>query len=241
MPFKAGSAVIGVDGDDTLWHMEHMYVDAQEEFAAILAGYCSKADALDYLLKVEQKNVSIFGYGVKGFMLSLVEAALDLSDRRLSGDEVGAVLAAGRKILTAPTVLLDGVSDAIRSMAQSHPLILITKGDLFHQEHRIAETGLAKYFTAIEVVAEKTPDQYRTTLGAHDIAIAIEDFVMVGNSVRSDITPVLDIGARAIHVPYHVTWAHEDRDKPNHQDDAHQRLWTVERLADVPALLAEII
>ncbi|MBB4264591.1 HAD family hydrolase [Roseospira visakhapatnamensis] len=237
----SGQMVIGIDGDDTLWHMEKFYADAQRAYGALLKAYGSSEEIDARLLRTETRNIDVFGYGVKSFVLSMIETALEVSDREISGRDVETIMRIGHDILQSPTELIDGVADVIQSLSASHRLILITKGELISQERRIAESGLAASFEAIEIVSEKTPATYRTILKRHGVPVGA--FVMIGNSVRSDIAPVLDIGGRAVHIPYHVTWAHEAH-APLASDSADTTatagLWRLDSIREVPDLLARI-
>jgi putative hydrolase of the HAD superfamily len=199
--------VIGFDGDDTLWHNEQLFADTQDALRELLSHYAD-IDAIDSkLLEIERRNLSIFGYGVKGFMLSMIETAIEISDARVSASDIHRIVAMGKTLLEHPIELLDGVDEVVRELSEQHRLILVTKGDLVHQEAKVAASGLGDHFWQIEIVSEKDPATYRRLLARH--AIEPGDFVMIGNSVASDVLPVLTVGARAIHVPYHITWALE--------------------------------
>jgi putative hydrolase of the HAD superfamily len=213
--------VIAFDADDTLWHSESLYAAAQEEYRRLLASY-AEAESIDRVLhQTEMRNLPIYGYGIKGFALSMIEAALDLSRRQISGDEVQRVLDLAKQMLSTEVELLEGVAEVIARLAESYPLLLITKGDLAHQEAKIEQSGLKPYFRSIEIVTDKTPQSYTALLARHHIAPA--RFLMVGNSLRSDILPVLAIGGEAVHVPYAITWAHEHVDvPPEHQGRYHE-------------------
>jgi len=199
--------VIGFDGDDTLWHNEQLFADTQHQLRELLGHYADIATIDSKLLEVERRNLAIFGYGVKGFVLSMIETAIEISDSAVSGRDIHQIVMMGKALLEHPTELLDGVADIVKELSGRHRLILVTKGDLLHQESKIAASGLADLFWQIEIVSEKDPPTYRRLLDRH--AVAPTDFVMIGNSVASDVLPVLAIGARAVHVPYHITWALE--------------------------------
>jgi putative hydrolase of the HAD superfamily len=198
--------VIALDGDDTLWHSEHLFVDTQDRFRDLVRPYVELGDDdLDQrLLEVERRNLPLFGYGVKAFTLSLVETAIEVTEGRIPGSALQAVLDLGKVLMDHPVDLLDGVREAVDALTDSYRVMVITKGDLLHQETKVARSGLADLFWRVEVVSEKDESTYRRILERHGIDPAT--FVMVGNSVRSDVLPVLALGGRAVHVPYAVTW-----------------------------------
>ena len=220
---------VGFDGDDTLWHNESLFSMTQERFRALLAEEADPRDLDARLLATERRNLEIFGYGIKGFVLSMIETAVEVTEDRVPGHDIRRILEFGKEMLRHPVELLDGVAETVDALSGRHDLILITKGDLFDQESKIARSGLAPCFRAIEIVSEKDPETYRRVLARH--GVDPQRFVMVGNSVRSDVLPVLALGGRAIHVPYHVTWAHEQADPP-----AEGYLRT-DRIAAVPPLV----
>jgi putative hydrolase of the HAD superfamily len=201
--------VIALDGDDTLWHSEHLFVDTQDRFRDLVRPYVNLDDTSldDRLLDVERRNLPLFGYGVKAFTLSLVETAIEVTDGRIPGADLQAVLDLGKVLIDHPVELLDGVREAVDVLTNSYRVMVITKGDLLHQETKVARSGLADLFWRVEVVSEKDEATYQRILDRH--AIDPSTFVMVGNSVRSDVLPVLALGGRAVHVPYSVTWVLE--------------------------------
>jgi putative hydrolase of the HAD superfamily len=175
----------------------------------------------------ERANLELFGYGIKGFTLSMIETAIEVSRGEVSTSAIAELLRLGKEMLAHPVELLDGVADAVEALAEHHRLVLITKGDLIHQETKIARSGLADRFERIEIVSEKDPATYRAILDRMDVAP--ERFLMVGNSVRSDVLPVLELGGHAVHVPYEITWSHEVVD--DHADDAFPVLESLGQLA----------
>ena len=221
---------IAFDGDDTLWHNESLFSMTQERFRAMLAHSVDPAALDKRLLEAERANLRFYGYGIKGFVLSMIETAVDLTGGRVSGRDIQSLIDFGKAMLEHPVDLLDGVAEVVEALSCRHRLLLITKGDLFDQESKVARSGLAERFAAVEIVSEKDPDTYRRVLDRHGVDPA--RFVMVGNSVRSDILPVLAIGGHAVHVPYHVTWAHEQAEPPT---ENYRRIDTVREL---PPLLA---
>ena len=206
----AGIGLVGFDGDDTLWKSEDYYRFAEEQFEAILAHYIDLHDAntLQHLLKVERRNLKVFGYGVKGMTLSMIETAIELTGAKVSATHLQQVVEIGRQTLQHPVEVMDGVRDAVAAVAAQFPVVLITKGDLFHQEQKIALSGLRDLFPRIEIVSEKDQSTYARVLSEFDLSA--DRFVMVGNSLRSDVEPVIALGGWGIHTPYAVTWAHED-------------------------------
>ena len=200
--------VIAFDADDTLWHSETLYADAQTRFRRLLASYDGEHVVLDELYATEMANLPCFGYGIKSFALSMIETAIRISGGKVPAGKIQCIIEIAKEMKQAPVSLLDHVEEVIASLSGTYRLMLITKGDLLDQERKIAHSGLAPYFECVEVVTEKSADIYRTLLAKH--GIAPERFVMVGNSLRSDILPVVSLGARAVYIPYHITWAHED-------------------------------
>ncbi len=199
--------LIAFDADDTLWHNETMFQTTAREFAALLADHHSPEWIQERLFATEMKNLRHFGYGIKGFVLSMMETAVDLTDGRITGAQVKAILEWGHRMLQAPVTLLDGVRETIEALTASHRLMLLSKGDLFDQESKLARSGLGDLFSAVEIVSEKNARTYSTIMKRHNVAP--ERFLMVGNSLRSDVLPVLEAGGTAVHIPYVATWAHE--------------------------------
>ena len=210
--------VIALDGDDTLWHSEHLFVDTQDRFRDLVRPHVDLDDATldERLLDCERRNLPLFGYGVKAFTLSLIETAIEVTEGRIPGGDLRAVLDLGKVLLDHPVELLDGVREAVDVLTDRHRVMVLTKGDLLHQETKVARSGLAELFWRVEIVSEKDAATYQRILDRHEVDPAT--FVMVGNSVRSDVLPVLAIGARAVHVPYSVTWAleHAEPDPDRH-------------------------
>jgi putative hydrolase of the HAD superfamily len=201
--------LVGFDGDDTLWHSEGYYQHAGAEFERILGAWIdvADADARTRLHAVERRNLSLFGYGAKGMTLSMIEAAIELTDGAITAGDIHRIVELGRTILEHPVELLPGIRAAVEEVAALHRVVLITKGDLFHQEHKVARSGLADLFQRIEIVSEKNVRSYARVLA--ECAVEAPRFAMVGNSLRSDIEPVIALGGWGVHMPYHVTWEHE--------------------------------
>lgn len=229
--------LVGFDADDTLWRSEDYYREADAEFEAILGRRIDLADLAvhERLLAAERRNLRLFGYGAKGMTLSMIEAAIEIAGDRIDSRDIAAIVALGKRVLEHPVDLLPGVRAAVEAVAARHPVVLITKGDLFHQERKVRASGLADLFHRIEIVSEKDPPTYRRVLDEFDIGA--DRFVMVGNSLRSDIAPVLALGGCGVYMPYHVTWAHEIEHDFN--GDA-RRMIQVDGAAAIPAAVEEL-
>jgi len=228
-------SVIAFDGDDTLWHNERIFSMTQQKFRDLLSVYVEGERLDERLAAIELHNLGVFGYGIKGFVLSMIETAIDVSEGQVPASIVQALIDFGKEMLRHPVELLDGVDETVRRLALRHRLILITKGDLFDQESKVARSGLADLFWKIEIVSEKDERTYARLLEEHDIDPA--QFIMVGNSIKSDILPVVRIGARAVHVPYEMTWVHE---RAELDPEAATRVWTLESVRDLPPLIARL-
>ncbi|TMU56054.1 HAD family hydrolase [Flagellimonas algicola] len=199
--------VIGFDADDTLWVNETYFRETEERFAELLEGYETKNKIDQELFKVEMQNLELYGYGVKGFVLSMIETALDLSNNRISQQTLTEILDLGKKMISHPVELLDGVQEVLSKLENKYRLIVLTKGDLLDQERKLEKSGISKYFHHVEVLSDKKENNYRNLL--EHLEIDVTEFLMIGNSLKSDVLPILNIGAKAIHVPFHTTWAHE--------------------------------
>lgn len=199
--------VVGFDADDTLWHNENLFSLTQESFRQLLAEYGPAEDIANRLTQTELNNLKHFGYGVKGFTLSMIETALELTNNRIEAKQIKRMIELGKEMLTAPVELLDHVEKTITTLAEKHRLMLVTKGDLFDQESKLARSGLGPFFSGVEIVSEKNSATYRSILKRN--GVEPERFFMIGNSMKSDVIPVLEIGGWAAHVPYKITWVHE--------------------------------
>ena len=226
---------LAFDADDTLWHNEPIFNLTQDRVADLLADWATPENLGERLNVIERRNLGLFGYGSKGFTLSLIETALEISNGHLPSSVIQKILDHGKAMIEHPVELLPGVRETLEKMAGVHPLLLITKGDLFHQETKVARSGLADYFDIIEIVSEKDAETYRRLLETHDIDA--ERFVMVGNSVKSDILPVVAIGGNAIHVPYESQW---ELDRVEHRGADEEGFFEVPTISDVPATLERI-
>jgi putative hydrolase of the HAD superfamily len=222
---------LAFDADDTLWHNETYYAETQEAFRALLRPFHDDAWIDARLHETEMRNLRHYGYGIKGFTLSMIETALELTEDRLDSASIRAVVGLGKAMLDKPVEPLPGVAEVLQELARSFDLMVITKGDLFDQETKLAKSGLGGHFSKVEIVSEKGQATYAAILRRHGLPTG--SFTMVGNSVKSDILPVLALGARAIHIPYHTTWAHEVVEAP--QGTAFP---VVDSVRALPALLA---
>jgi putative hydrolase of the HAD superfamily len=227
--------LVALDADDTLWHNEPLYTSCREQFHALLARYIPDGTFEQQLYDVEMRNLAHFGYGVKGFVLSMIETAIELTDGRVAAADIARIIGWGRDMLGAPIELLDGVPDAVEALAADYTIILVTKGDLPHQETKLARSGLGHLFRGIEIVSEKDPAVYRRIMDRYDVAP--DRFVMVGNSLRSDILPVIQAGGHAVYVPYSISWVHE-RVPAEALVDVH--FHEIPHLRDLPALLSQL-
>ena len=225
--------MIAFDGDDTLWHNERLYARAQERFAALLSAYHPADWVHERLYQTETRNMQNYGYGIKAFALSMIETALELTEGRVSGQDIQALVELAKEMISAEVELLPHVAEAIPALAASHRLMLITKGDLLDQERKIERSGLGRYFEAVEIVSQKDLASYRRVLQKY--ALKAEHFLMVGNSLRSDILPVLELGGSAVYIPYEITWQHEVVDPPPNGRHGYHEL---EHLGQLPELVA---
>src|SRR5713226_3355461 len=220
---------VALDGDDTLWHNETRFHLTQTALRDLLRRHVPDADVDTHLSEVEMRNLGLYGYGVKAFTLSMLETAIQVTDGRIPAADLEVILGWGKKMLGEPTELLEGVEAALREVSSRYELLLITKGDLFDQESKLARSGLAAMFSGVEVLSEKNVDSYRSVLRRRNIEP--EEFVMVGNSLRSDIAPVIALGARGVHIPYPLTWHHEQVPEDSMPRDGWHRLASIAELA----------
>ncbi|WP_282079248.1 HAD family hydrolase [Aquimarina algiphila] len=199
--------VIAFDADDTLWVNETFFRKAEEEFCELLKQFLPKEEANKLLFDVEMKNLPLYGYGIKPFTLSLIEAAITISNGEMNIGLVEKLIEKGKQMLQEPIELIDGIDKTLNELSKKYRLVMATKGDLLDQERKLMKSGLEKYFHHIEIVSDKTEMHYRKLVKHLDITE--KEFLMVGNSLKSDVLPVLNIGAHAFHIPFHTTWAHE--------------------------------
>jgi putative hydrolase of the HAD superfamily len=231
MTFK----LIAFDADDTLWENESLYARAQAKFRDLLAFYHPPEWIGARLYETEMRNLAHFGYGVKAFTLSMIETAIELTDGQISGQDIKFLIDQGKQMLTAEIVLLEHAGETVRRLAQEYTLMLITKGDLLDQESKIRRSGIQDCFKYIEVVSNKDIESYSRLLREHDVRA--QDFLMIGNSLRSDILPILDLGGSAVYIPYITTWLHESAALP---PMGTRGFYQLEHLGQLPELI-EII
>ncbi|MGB5555542.1 MAG: HAD family hydrolase [Flavobacteriaceae bacterium] len=219
--------VIGFDADDTLWVNETYFRAAEEEFANLLEGYETKNKIDQELFMIEIKNLSLYGYGIKGFMLSMVEAALELSNNKVSQATIHEILKLGKKMISHPVELLEGVKEVLEKLNDKYRLIVLTKGDLLDQERKLERSSLSTYFHHVEVLSDKKEENYLNLLD--HLEIDVHEFLMIGNSLKSDVLPIINIGSQAIHVPFHTTWKHEEVS----DEERNDKYLTINKLTDI--------
>lgn len=200
--------VIGFDADDTLWVNETYFRDTEEKFAELLEQFETKNQVDQELFKMEMKNLDLYGYGIKGFMLSMIECSLKLSNNNVRQATITEILNLGKTMIMRPVELLEGVREVLEKLSEKYRLIVLTKGDLLDQERKLQRSGLSRYFHHVEVLSDKKQENYQNLLD--HLKIPVSEFLMIGNSLKSDVMPILQLGAHAIHVPFHTTWAHEE-------------------------------
>jgi len=228
---------IGFDADDTLWHNESIFEEAHRRYCKLLARWHDVDTVERTLFATEMRNLERFGYGIKSHALSSIETAISLTEGAIRAEEIRAIIDLAKGMLDHPVELLDGAAEVLPALAERHRLVLITKGDLRDQERKVRQSGLAGHFNEIEIISEKDTSIYRRLLARH--GIAPEEFVMVGNSLKSDILPVLDLGGCGVHVPYRITWQAE-RAEPPPDGAAAGRFFTIPNLYALPELIAKI-
>lgn len=199
---------IGFDADDTLWVNETYFREAEDRFSELLEKYETKNKIDQELFKMEMENLGLYGYGIKGFMLSMIESSLDISNNEVAPSIIREILDLGKKMIDRPVEVLDGVEEVLQSLMGKYRLIVLTKGDLLDQERKLEKSGLKKYFHHVEVLSDKKEHNYKNLLTHLDIDV--NSFLMIGNSLKSDVLPLVNIGAKAIHIPFHTTWQHEE-------------------------------
>lgn len=228
----SSSLIIAFDADDTLWQNEPYYQAAAEGLTALLKGYMDPTKVAETLAETEIRNVRWYGVGIKSYTLSMIETAVAVSGGMVTGVEIGLILELGRDMLRTEMVLFDHAAETLAHLAAGHDLMLITKGDLFEQDSKVKRSGLADLFKSIEIVQDKTVETYQRILDRHGIPPG--RFVMVGNSLKSDILPVVALGGRAVYIPYENTWSQEHVDPPHHD------YYEIEHLGLLPELIAKI-
>ena len=225
---------VGFDADDTLWHNERFFRITQDRFAELLADYTHKDHLEERLLEAERRNVGHYGFGIKGFVLSMIETAIEVTEEQVPASVIAELMAAGRDMLQHPIELLPHAREAVEALAGSHRIVLITKGDLLDQERKLAQSGLGDLFDWVEIVSNKTPGIYRTIFDRH--GDGPDRAMMVGNSMRSDVVPAIEAGGWGVYVPHGLVWALEHAEPPNHSP----RFAELESLADLADLVKDI-
>lgn len=223
MPLK----VIAFDADDTLFVNETYFLETEEKFCELMSDYLSHKGIAQELFRIEIHNLKIYGYGIKAYILSMIEAAMTISDNTIPVEVIGKIIQYGKELLDKPIVLLDGVEETLESLYGKYKLVVATKGDLLDQRRKLHNSGLGKYFHHIEVMSDKQEVDYTDLLKR--LEIQPDEFFMIGNSLKSDVLPVLAIGGHAVHIPFHTTWAHE---KIDHKVE-HENFSTFEKMTDV--------
>jgi putative hydrolase of the HAD superfamily len=203
--------VIAFDADDTLWHNEHYFQEVEHTFCAMLEEYLPQHTVERELLQTEMKNVSLYGYGIKSFILSMIETAIRISDKTIQVSVVDRIILLGREMLDKPIEKMDGVDEVLHLLKEKYRLVVATKGDLLDQERKLKKSGLEHFFHHIEIMSEKGESDYLKLIKHLDIKP--DEFLMIGNSLKSDVLPVLALGGHGFHIPYHITWGHEKVDK----------------------------
>ena len=221
---------IAFDADDTLWENEQFFQSSKDSFTEMLASYVEPDHLHQKLTAAEMRNLARYGYGIKGFTLSMIETAIEVTDSKVPTSTIAAILKMGREMLDHPIELLPHVRECLETLGSEPDIILITKGDLLHQEQKLAQSGLGDYFDAVEIVSEKTPEVYQRIFARRDRPRAM----MVGNSMRSDILPAIAAGAWGIYVPHNLTWEHERAEAPANSTRFHQ----IPHLGKLPALIS---
>lgn len=227
---------IGFDADDTLWHNETIFAASHERYCELLARYHDAATVERTLYATEMRNLPLFGYGIKAHALSSIESAIEMTGGTISADEIRAIIDLARFMLEHPVELIEGADLVVPALAAHYRLLLLTKGDLLDQERKVQKSGLAPHFDHVEVMSGKNPAAYRALLDR--LAIEPASFLMVGNSMRSDILPVIETGGHAVHVPYPITWQHEEAAPP--VGEGAERFHQIQGLGELPSLLERL-
>ena len=224
--------VIAFDADDTLWVNEPYFQNTEQKFCALMEEFLPQHTVSRELLKIEIANLALYGYGIKGYILSMIEAAIEVSDGTISTGAIDKIIGFGKELLNEPIELLENVEEVLEALKGKYRLVVATKGDLLDQERKLKKSGLSHYFHHIEIMSDKGEKDYLKLLRHLDIRPA--EFMMIGNSLKSDIIPVINIGGHGVHVPYHTTWAHEHVEtKLEHENFRH-----AEHLKEVLAMLS---
>lgn len=230
-----GFDLIAFDADDTLWHNETLYAAAQDKLKELLSGYADGETIDQRLYQTEMSNLQYYGYGIKSFTLSMIETAVELTQGKVQGEEILQIVGLAKEMLTSEVRLVEHAEETVRELAKSYELMVITKGDLLDQQSKLSRSGLGDCFRYVEVVSQKTQRVYQALLAKY--RIEPPRFLMVGNSLKSDILPVLALGGHAMYIPYHTTWAHEAVDS---QPIGHDGYYELEHLGQLPVLIEQL-
>ncbi len=231
MPIK----VIAFDADDTLWVNEPFFREAEERFVSLFEDFMPHHSNMKELYLTEIENLGLYGYGIKGFTLSMIETALRITDQKIPSGVIEKILKIGKEMMTKPVDLIPGVQEVLRQLNGDYRIVLATKGDLIDQERKLKKSGLESHFHHIEIMSDKRVEDYAKLIRHLDVAP--DEFIMLGNSLKSDIIPVLTLGGHAIHIPFHITWAHEQID----HEINHEKFYQVERVGEVGDLIKSIL
>jgi len=226
--------VIAFDADDTLWVNEPFFREAEEKFAELMEDFLPRHSAIKELYWTEIENLKLYGYGIKGFMLSMIETALRISNQKISIVMVEKILQIGREMLEKPVDLIPDVAKVLKELNGTYRIVLATKGDLLDQERKLKKSGLEKHFHHIEIMSDKKESDFNKLISHLDIRP--DEFIMLGNSLKSDILPVLDLGGFAIHIPFHITWEHETIA----HEISHERFFQVSKISEVVKVILEL-
>lgn len=231
MPLK----VIAFDADDTLWVNEPFFRESEEKFASLLEDFMPHHSIMKELFRTEIENLGLYGYGIKGFMLSMIETSMRITDQKIPLGMIEKILEIGKDMLAKPVELIPGVQEVLKELNGDYRIVMATKGDLVDQERKLKKSGLEPHFHHIEIMSDKRPADYAKLIRHLDVAP--EEFLMLGNSLKSDILPVLELGGHAIHIPFHITWLHEQID----HEITHDRFYQAERIGEVVDLIRRIV
>lgn len=226
--------MVGFDADDTLWQNERFFKLTQDHFADLLKDYAEPGHLADRLLEAEHRNIGRYGFGIKGFVLSMIETALEVTENRVSGEVIGELIAAGQEMLAHSIELLPHVQSVVEQVADQYHVVMITKGDLLDQERKLAQSGLGELFDGVEIVSHKTTKAYQDIFDRH--GYAAKHGLMVGNSMKSDVIPMIDAGGWGVYVPGQITWALEHAEAP----EDHPRFNQIKDLSGLPEILLQI-
>jgi putative hydrolase of the HAD superfamily len=222
-----GITTLGFDADDTLWVNETYFRETEHEFAYLLRKYETENKIDQELFRTEIDNLDFYGYGIKGFMLSMIEAAIELSNGEIDTKSISRIIKMGKEMIHKPVEVLDGVEEVLKELNGDYRILLLTKGDLLDQERKLEKSGLSAYFHHIEVLSDKKETNYKNLL--EHLEIKPSEFLMIGNSLKSDVLPLIRIGARAIHIPFHTTWAHETV-APHEENESYTTLNSIKEI-----------